>query len=294
MPRDFAKVRARFWTGETGRQIRGLGLEARVVSSYLMTCASSNMIGLYYLPLALLCHEIGIPLEGACKALRSLESVGFAYYDDANELVFVPRMAAEQIAEHLEPTDKQCAGVARELKAYAKSRFFAPFVYLYREAFHLPEYMGTGSPLEGPCKALRSQEQEQEQEDPSLSGSSSLSASDQSNQRAKGAHDWYEFFRAEWWKAKGRQYGQGSADAKGEGRLHETLESLPPEERAEDWAARERMVGEFLAKDDKRTVEAGWSFSFFASVFNGLRVPPEKRPKPQAPGQPKRGAWPSL
>lgn len=186
MPRDFAKVRARFWTGETGRQIRGLGLEARVVAAYLLTCASSNMIGLYYLPMALLCHETGIPLEGACKALRSLESIGFAHYDEGQELVFVPRMAAEQISEQLEPTDKQCAGVARELKGFAKSRFFASFVYLYRTAFHLPESMGIGSPLEGPCKALRSQEHEQEQEDPSPYVSDPLSVPDpDSKQGAK-------------------------------------------------------------------------------------------------------------
>ena len=129
---------------------------------------------------------------------------------------------------------------------------------------------------------------------PVPSGSpSSLIASlpDRSNGCAKSAHDWYEFFKARWWEVKGRQYGQGSADAKGEGRLHEVLESLSEVERAEDWEARKRMVAEFLDKDDQRTVEAGWSFAFFVTVFNGLRVPPEKRPRIRAPGQPKEVKW---
>ena len=125
----------------------------------------------------------------------------------------------------------------------------------------------------------------------SLGSSLPLPASDQSKPDAKSSHDWYEFFKARWWEVKGRQYGQGTADAKGAGRLHEVLESLPLAERAADWEARERMVSEFLASGDPRTTRAGWSFSFFASEFNGLRIPPEKRPKPAFPGQPKQAVY---
>jgi hypothetical protein len=164
MPRDYAKFRSRFWTGQTGKIIRSLGPDVQVTAAYLITCASSNMIGLYYLPLSLLCHETGITLEGARKALRSLSEVDFAHYDESEEVVFVTRMAPEQIEEQLEATDKRCAGVARELKEYEKSRFFSAFVHLYGTAFNLPKSMGEGRPLEGPSKVLRSQEQEQENE----------------------------------------------------------------------------------------------------------------------------------
>jgi hypothetical protein len=125
----------------------------------------------------------------------------------------------------------------------------------------------------------------------SLGSSPSLPASDQSNGHAKSAHDWYEFFKARWWEVKGRQYGQGTADAKGEGRLHEVLEGLLADDRAADWDARERMVGEFLSKADQRTIDAGWSFSFFVSVFNGLRIPPEQRPRVRRPGQPEEAKY---
>jgi hypothetical protein len=164
MPRDFAKVRSRFWNGPTGKKIRASGRDAQVVGMYLLTCGNSNMIGLYYLPLQLISHETGIPLEGASEALRRLSEAHFAYYDDTEEVVFVPRMAAEQIDEQLQANDKRCAGIARELKDYEKSRFYPAFVFIYRKAFHLPESMGLGSPLEGASEGLRSQEQEQENE----------------------------------------------------------------------------------------------------------------------------------
>jgi hypothetical protein len=49
--RDYAKVAPTFWNGETGKKIRELGRDAQVVALYLITCPSSNWIGLYYLPL---------------------------------------------------------------------------------------------------------------------------------------------------------------------------------------------------------------------------------------------------
>lgn len=159
MPRDYGKVSHRFWTGETGRQIRVLGLEARVVATYLVTCGSSNMIGLYYLPLTLLSHETGIPFEGALKALRSLSEADFAHYDEVDEVVFVPHMAKQQIAEQLSETDKQRQGVIALLKEYKKSKFIADFVALYGVDYHLTLEMFNQapskplrSPFEGPPK----------------------------------------------------------------------------------------------------------------------------------------------
>lgn len=74
-------------------------------------------------------------------------------------------------------------------------------------------------------------------------------------------------------------YGQGEADAKACARLGEYLDTLPAEQRAADWEARERIVGEFLASTEPRTVATGWPFAFFASQFRGLAIPAEQRPK---------------
>ena len=160
--RDYGKVSPQFWTGTTGRRIRALGVNAQVVALYLMTCPSSSMIGLYYLPLPVLAHETGIPLEGACKALRSLSEVGFAEYDDTNEIVLVHAMARHQIGERVVKADKRHLGVTREAQKLTYSSLFAKWYARYQEPYDLPPMTSTASPSEAPSKPLRSQEQDQE------------------------------------------------------------------------------------------------------------------------------------
>lgn len=48
--REFAKVSPQNWTSDIGRKIKNLGLEARIVSLYLLTNPSAHMIGVYYIP----------------------------------------------------------------------------------------------------------------------------------------------------------------------------------------------------------------------------------------------------
>ena len=159
--RDYGKVSPQFWTGTTGRKIRALGANAQVVALYLMTCPASSMIGLYSLPLPMLAHETGIPLEGACKALLSLSEVGFAEYDEANEIVLVHAMARHQIGERVVKADKRHLGVTREAQKLTYTPLFAKWHARYREPYDLPD-MSHASPLEAPSKPLRSQEQDQE------------------------------------------------------------------------------------------------------------------------------------
>jgi hypothetical protein len=165
--RDYSKVSPRFWTGETGKEIRKLGPECQVVAFYLFTCPSANMLGLYYLAMPTLCHETGRPLKGALKALRSLREAKFAYYDVPSEQVYVPNMAREQIGERLKRKDNRHVAVMNELERLRKTPFFNDFVNRYRIPFELhdveiePDFT---SPSGGPSEPLRSQKQEQEQE----------------------------------------------------------------------------------------------------------------------------------
>lgn len=161
--RDYSMVKASFWTGETGRMLRG-DRDAQVISLYLITCGSCNMIGLYYLPLPLLCHEIGSPLEGALKGLQRASEALFAHYDRMAEVVFIPEMAAHQVGETLHPKDNRHKSVVKLWQEMAKSRFYMDFYSRYGEAYQLPEPKPLRSPLEAPSEPLRSQEQEQEQD----------------------------------------------------------------------------------------------------------------------------------
>jgi hypothetical protein len=164
--RDYAKTSPRFWTGETGRLIRKFGAPTQVIAFYLFTCPNSNMIGLYYLPLPTLCHETGSTLEGASKALLSLSEVGFAYYDEESELVFLPNMAREQIGDRLMKKDNRHKAVLRELEQFRKSSFFNDFLHIYRHSYELHDVVPNDQvrrASQAPSEPLRSQEQEQEQ-----------------------------------------------------------------------------------------------------------------------------------
>jgi hypothetical protein len=165
--RDYSKVSPRFWTGDTGKDIRKLGRDCQVIAFYLFTCPSANMLGLYYLAMPTLCHETASPSRGALKALRSLQEAKFAYYDLPSEIVYVPNMAREQIGERLKRKDNRHIAVLRELESLRKTPFFSDFIIRYRDAFELHDVQiepGYTSPLGGPLEPLRSQEQDQKQE----------------------------------------------------------------------------------------------------------------------------------
>jgi hypothetical protein len=151
--RDYSKAAPTFWTGETGRKIRSAGRDTQVVAFYLFTCPNSNWIGLYYLPLPTLCHEVGISTQGALKALRSLAEIDFAYYDEGAEIVWVPGAAKYQVGESLKAGDNRIKGIVKDLQQYAKSAFCMDFYDRYAALYHLPMIEMPPEPLASPLQA---------------------------------------------------------------------------------------------------------------------------------------------
>lgn len=160
--RDYAKVSPRFWTGETGRSLRGKE-RLQVMAAYLISCPNSNWLGYYYLPLPTISHETGCPIKGAMEALRSLEKALFCCYNAQTEHVWVIEMAGWQISNRLKPDDHRVLGIKRELETLKRSGFYDEFVTHYADRFGIGDLPHEHRPLEGPCKPLQSQEQEQEQ-----------------------------------------------------------------------------------------------------------------------------------
>lgn len=158
--RDHAIVSPKFWTGETGRALREAGPDAQRLAFYLITSPNANMIGLYYLPMPTLCHEVGITFEGASKALRRVVELGFCSYDDTHEVVWVHEMARWQIGNAIKPKDNRVKAILKMLETYSKCSLVKGFHEKYGSQFSLPK----ASPFEGPSEPLRSQEQDQEQE----------------------------------------------------------------------------------------------------------------------------------
>jgi hypothetical protein len=93
-------------------------------------------------------------------------------------MVFVYEMARYQIADQLEPSDKQCAGIQREYEGLPNNPFLATFYEKYAKAFNLKTRRENARASEGASKPLRCQEQEQEQEQEKNSTSELKSCSD--------------------------------------------------------------------------------------------------------------------
>lgn len=166
--RDYGKVAPGFWTGKTGKAIKGKGPEAVIVGLYLLTCQHANMLGLYYLSKTYIAVDTPLGLEGASKGLQGAIEAGFCRYDEDSEVVWVVEMAAFQIAEQLDIKDNRCRGIQREYDALPENPFLAPFYERYAEAFHMTAMRGAPAKKDrgskAPRKPLRSQEQEQEHE----------------------------------------------------------------------------------------------------------------------------------
>lgn len=145
--RDYGKVSPQFWTGKTGKALRG-DMEAQVVAMYLMTSPHANMIGVYHLPMLYLSHETGLSIEGASKGLAKCVDLGFCVYDDESETVFVVEMAAHQVGEELKESDNRVKSVVRQFKAISSSLIADAFHVRYGEPFNLE------SPYKAPSKGL--------------------------------------------------------------------------------------------------------------------------------------------
>lgn len=154
--RPYGIVSPMFWTGTTGKNLRGKH-ELQVMAAYLMTGPHSHQTGIYYLPLMYAAHETGLSIEGASKALSSLADEGFCEYDASSEWIWVREMAAWQIGTALAAGDKRCKGVQQYLETLPALPFIQAFIQRYREDFNL-------SPLKAPSEGLSSNRTEQDQE----------------------------------------------------------------------------------------------------------------------------------
>lgn len=152
--RTYASISPMFWTRGSGKRLRG-HLEAQVVALYLMTSPHTSMIGIFNLALPTLCHEAGLTDEGARKGLAKCEEEQIAFYDEEDELVWVPALAKYQIGDELRlgkggKADHRVAGVHRALTPFRGHRFHDLFLERYSVAYLLGE--GSG---EAPSKPLR-------------------------------------------------------------------------------------------------------------------------------------------
>lgn len=164
--RDYSKVSGLFWTGKTGRSLRG-DMQSQILALYLMTSPHSNMIGVFNCPIVYMAHETGSPIEGASKGLQRLCELDYCTYDEESELIWVHEMAKYQIGDGLKASDNRVKDIQKQYASLPEGRIKQGFYDKYGSSFHLqePEQKPSPSkaPSEAPSKPLRSQKQEQEQ-----------------------------------------------------------------------------------------------------------------------------------
>ena len=150
--REFAKISSEFWTSPMGKKIKSCELETKVVAFYLMTCRHTNMLGIYYLPLALASHEIGMTIEGVRRSIEALVKVRFCSYDEEAEYVWVHETAASQLGV-LKKNDNRVKHANRVFKTLPKLPFLSKFYEKYRNFLHL-ETAPFFEPVRSPFEAL--------------------------------------------------------------------------------------------------------------------------------------------
>jgi len=254
--REYARISPRYWIGDTGKKIKKLGLEAQVISLYLLTNPHSNMLGLYYLPITYLSHETGIPLEGASKGLQSLIEAGFCDYDFDAEVVFIYEMASFQLGKSLKASDNQCKGIQNTYNELPNNIFLKDFFEKYGDAFCMQEGRG----LEGACKTLRSKEKEKEKEKEISASCEAPSPKIKAVQKPDGVSDqlWSDLKVV--WKAKRKPITE-TAIIKIEKVSHETGMTVP-------------AVIQMIVESNWQGVESDW-------VRNKLKsFPAERSDKP--------------
>ena len=132
--RAYAYVVPTFWTRGSGKKLRG-NPAAQALALYVMTAPSSNMVGLYYVPLTTIAAETGIPAAELPGVFSKISEI--AKYDFENEIVWVPEAAAHQIGETMKGTDKRRSQVIRDVEAMGSHPFALEFFAKYSAAYGL-------------------------------------------------------------------------------------------------------------------------------------------------------------
>ncbi len=136
--RDFVKLSPKFWVGPTGRAIRKAGIEAQLVSLYLMSSPHATYTSIYHLPMVYIAADTGLSMDAVREALAAIERTGFARYDEDSECAWVVEGAKWQIGEDLKAADSRVKAIQKEIDSLPSDcPFKSEFLSKYGRAYHL-------------------------------------------------------------------------------------------------------------------------------------------------------------
>lgn len=130
-----------FWTRGSGKLLRGHP-QAQAVCLYLFSAPTATMLGLYYLPVETIRHDVGCTHKAALQALGKIAEVGIAIYDEATETVYVRTMAARRLwlkaGQQIGVDDGRLRLIRRMLSLLPKSPMLGAFYEEYGWWLRLP------------------------------------------------------------------------------------------------------------------------------------------------------------
>ena len=158
--------------------------DVRNVATYLLTARSGNMIGLYYIPIALICYETGLTTEEVERAIDTLGTPlegdlrSFLVYERATQTVFVRTMATRQLrlkpGQKLKPGDNNRKAIVKLMRECPSDRLLEAFYEEYAGQFDLPDRWWTNpiqTPSGPPYEGVGRQGQKTEDRDRGLASS---------------------------------------------------------------------------------------------------------------------------
>ena len=152
----YYKMFPSYWNGETGRRLRQAGKDAQLLGTYLCFNHHANSLGLYYLPLPYIPHELALTPNEVKTAMTELCKIEFAQYDLETEFVWVVNMALIQLGESLKPTDNRVPAIHRLYSEIRPNPFLPLFFDKYSDRYLIEirrDYEGPYKPLTSPFEA---------------------------------------------------------------------------------------------------------------------------------------------
>jgi hypothetical protein len=86
--REYGKVQLRFWANSGVQQLSD---REKLLALYMLTGPHSNSLGCFRLPPSYVSADLCWSLAAASKAIRALEKIDFAYFDNDTSWLFLPR-----------------------------------------------------------------------------------------------------------------------------------------------------------------------------------------------------------
>ncbi len=145
---DYGKILARYWQAGSGAQLRG-DPWAMLVGCYIFTAPTARPVGIYYLPIPTIAHDLGTDVATCTAALEKVCDTGIAMYDVTESLVWVPELARVSLGPTLSPKDKRRGWILKEAQDRVEHHFYGLFLDRYERDYELGT-LPRGRPSEAP------------------------------------------------------------------------------------------------------------------------------------------------